>query len=65
MSARASSYPLHLDVTGRRVLVAGGGPVAARRARDLLEAGALVRVVAPALCEDLRELLPRLEWEPA
>ncbi|NAZ78257.1 uroporphyrinogen-III C-methyltransferase, partial [Kineococcus sp. T13] len=65
MSARASSYPLHLDVTGRRVLVAGGGPVAARRARDLLEAGALVRVVAPALCEDLRELLPRLQWEPA
>jgi uroporphyrin-III C-methyltransferase/precorrin-2 dehydrogenase/sirohydrochlorin ferrochelatase len=56
-------YPLHLDLRGRRVLVAGGGPVAARRARDLLEAGADVLVVAPALCEDLRDLLPHLTWE--
>lgn len=57
-------YPLHLDVRGRRVLVAGGGPVAARRAGDLLAAGADVLLVAPAVCEDLRELLPRLTWEP-
>ncbi|WP_337061553.1 uroporphyrinogen-III C-methyltransferase [Kineococcus sp. G2] len=55
-------YPLHLDLTGRRVLVAGGGPVAARRAADLVAAGADVHVVAPAVCEDLRELLPRLTW---
>lgn len=57
------TYPLHLDVSGRRVLVAGGGPVAARRARDLVSAGADVLVVAPALCEDLRDLLPHLTWE--
>ncbi|GAA0321930.1 uroporphyrinogen-III C-methyltransferase [Kineococcus aurantiacus] len=57
------TYPLHLDVSGRRVLVAGGGPVAARRARDLADAGADVLVVAPALCEDLRDLLPRVRWE--
>ncbi|NAZ88588.1 SAM-dependent methyltransferase, partial [Kineococcus indalonis] len=55
-------YPLHLDLTGRRVLVAGGGPVAARRAGDLVAAGADVHVVAPAVCEDLRELLPALTW---
>ncbi|WP_432511793.1 uroporphyrinogen-III C-methyltransferase [Kineococcus sp. SYSU DK001] len=55
-------YPLHLDVTGRRVLVAGGGPVAARRAHDLVAAGADVLVVAPALCEDLRDLLPAVTW---
>ncbi|WP_432548079.1 uroporphyrinogen-III C-methyltransferase [Kineococcus sp. SYSU DK004] len=48
--------PLHLDVTGRRVLVAGGGPVAARRAADLVTAGADVVVVAPQLCEDLADL---------
>ncbi|WP_432562939.1 uroporphyrinogen-III C-methyltransferase [Kineococcus sp. SYSU DK003] len=57
-------YPLHLDVSGRRVLVAGGGPVAARRARDLADAGADVLVVAPALCEDLRDQLDRVTWEP-
>ncbi|WP_432570671.1 uroporphyrinogen-III C-methyltransferase [Kineococcus sp. SYSU DK005] len=55
-------YPLHLDLAGRRVLVAGGGPVAARRAGDLVAAGADVHVVAPAVCEDLRDLLPALTW---
>ncbi len=39
-------FPLHLDLTGRRVLVVGGGPVAARRVRALQDAGAAVEVVA-------------------
>ena len=42
-----------LDVTGRRVVVVGGGPVAARRATALAADGAVVTVVAPQLCEDL------------
>ena len=50
-------YPLTLDVTGRRVVVVGGGPVAARRARGLLDAGALVEVIAPWVCEDLADLM--------
>ena len=48
---------LGLDLAGRTVLVAGGGPVAARRARRMLDDGAHVRVVAPQLCEDLRDLV--------
>jgi uroporphyrin-III C-methyltransferase/precorrin-2 dehydrogenase/sirohydrochlorin ferrochelatase len=44
---------LGLDLTGRAVLVAGGGPVAARRARPLAAEGAVVMVVSPVLCEDL------------
>jgi uroporphyrin-III C-methyltransferase / precorrin-2 dehydrogenase / sirohydrochlorin ferrochelatase len=40
-------YPLFLDLTDRRVVVVGGGSVAVRRTRDLLEAGAVVTVVAP------------------
>jgi uroporphyrin-III C-methyltransferase / precorrin-2 dehydrogenase / sirohydrochlorin ferrochelatase len=47
------TYPVNLDVSGRRVVVVGGGPVAARRAAGLLTAGARVDVVAPWLCEDL------------
>jgi uroporphyrin-III C-methyltransferase/precorrin-2 dehydrogenase/sirohydrochlorin ferrochelatase len=47
---------LGIDLTDRLVLVAGGGPVAARRVLALLAAGAKVRVVAPELCEDLAEL---------
>ncbi|REF38195.1 uroporphyrinogen-III C-methyltransferase [Thermasporomyces composti] len=49
-------YPLLLDLAGRRAVVVGGGPVAARRARGLLDAGADVLVVAPTLCEELAEL---------
>ena len=44
-----------LEVTGRAVLVAGGGPVAARRATSLVSDGAVVTVVAPQLCEDLAD----------
>jgi len=43
------TYPLHLRLDGRRVLVVGGGPVAARRVQGLLKAGADVDVVAPEL----------------
>ncbi|MGH8894004.1 MAG: uroporphyrinogen-III C-methyltransferase [Actinomycetes bacterium] len=51
------SYPLTLDVAGRRAVVVGGGPVAARRATGLVAAGANVEVVSPFLCEDLRDLV--------
>jgi uroporphyrin-III C-methyltransferase/precorrin-2 dehydrogenase/sirohydrochlorin ferrochelatase len=49
-------YPLGLKVAGRLVVVVGGGPVAARRARALVEAGARVRVIAPDVCEELSVL---------
>lgn len=54
-----------LEVSGRRVLVAGGGPVAARRAATLCADGALVTVVAPRVCEDLRDLVVdgAVRWE--
>jgi len=41
------TYPIVLNLAGRRVLVVGGGNVALRKARDLADAGAAVRVVAP------------------
>ncbi|WP_084130058.1 uroporphyrinogen-III C-methyltransferase [Demequina sp. NBRC 110055] len=42
-----------LDLRGRRVVVAGGGSVAARRVRRFVTEGALVTVVAPDIDEDL------------
>ncbi|RXR27370.1 uroporphyrinogen-III C-methyltransferase [Oerskovia turbata] len=50
-------YPLGLRIAGRPVVVVGGGPVAARRTRSLVLAGAHVRVVAPEVCEDLAALI--------
>ncbi|GIG39728.1 uroporphyrinogen-III C-methyltransferase [Cellulomonas phragmiteti] len=58
-------HPLLLDLAGRRAVVVGGGPVAARRAHGLLADGAAVHVVAPALCEDLADLAAAgaLTWD--
>ena len=60
------SYPLLLEVAGRRVVVVGGGPVAARRAAPLAEAGADLVVVSPFLCEPLADLVAagRATWRP-
>lgn len=51
-----SVYPLMLDGASVRALVVGGGSVAARKARALLEAGASVRLVAPEVHPALAEL---------
>ena len=59
-------YPTALRLLGRPVLVVGGGPVAARRAKGLLDAGARVTVVAPLACPALTGLADAgiLVWEP-
>lgn len=59
-------YPLLLDVSGKPVVLVGGGPVAARRAHALVEAGADLHVVAPYVCEPLAELIAagRARWSP-
>ena len=51
------SYPLTLDLTGRRVLVVGGGVVALGRVTRAVAAGARVEVVAPTLDTRLRALV--------
>jgi uroporphyrin-III C-methyltransferase / precorrin-2 dehydrogenase / sirohydrochlorin ferrochelatase len=55
-AARQPDYPLMLSMTGRRAVVVGGGQVALRRVRTLLEAGAHVVVIAPAVEAELAEL---------
>ncbi len=59
-------YPTALRLLGRPVLVVGGGPVATRRAKGLLDAGARVTVVAPLACPALDGLADAglLDWRP-
>ena len=45
--------PIFLDIRGRKVLVDGGGTVAARRVERALSAGALVEVYDPAPGEEV------------
>jgi uroporphyrin-III C-methyltransferase / precorrin-2 dehydrogenase / sirohydrochlorin ferrochelatase len=51
-----TGFPLLLDLTGRRVLVVGGGVVAWRRATRLRDAGAVIQVVAPTVRPELADL---------
>ena len=50
-------FPLFLDVAGRRCLVVGGGPIGERKARSLLDCGARVVIVSPALTLSLASLV--------
>ena len=56
-TAAPTLFPLFLDLRGRRVLVVGGGSVAARKVTALLEAQADVALVAPALDATLAPLV--------
>ncbi len=56
MPVSETLYPVSLVVAGKRCVVVGGGPVAARKAAALSEAGADVLVVAPVICDEIRAL---------
>ncbi|MBH3440463.1 siroheme synthase CysG [Pseudomonas luteola] len=49
--------PLFHNLSGRPVLIVGGGEVALRKARLLKDAGAMLKVVAPRIHPAMRELI--------
>jgi len=49
-------YPVSLNISGRKCVVVGGGQVALRKAKALLEHGADVEVISPELCPQLVKL---------
>jgi len=51
-----SYYPASLNIRGKRCVGIGGGEVALRKARALLDCGAEVTVVSPTLHPDLAKL---------
>lgn len=59
------TYLAGLLLTGRRVVVVGGGAVAARRVPKLLEAGARVVLISPEAAPSLAQLADaaRLDWQ--
>ena len=52
-------YPINLDIKNKSCVVVGGGEVAFRKIRDLLSAGANVKVIAPEICAGVEELFQR------
>jgi uroporphyrin-III C-methyltransferase/precorrin-2 dehydrogenase/sirohydrochlorin ferrochelatase len=61
-------FPAFLKIAGRKVLVVGGGPMAAAKIAPLREAGALIHVVAPEICPVLDQTaaasVVRREFQP-
>jgi siroheme synthase-like protein len=58
------AYPIFLDVSTRPIVIVGGGVVAARKARALLDAGATsVTCVSPAFHRDLPAGVTRVTAE--
>ena len=54
-------YPINLNIENKNCVVIGGGQVALRKICGLLEAGALVKVIAPEICAEVEELFLRGE----
>lgn len=61
-------FPLFIELSGRRVLIVGGGRLALHKARMLLPYGAELTAVAPEFCPELEAMegltLVRRAFEP-
>ncbi len=55
-----ADLPIMLRLDGRLVLIVGGGEVALRRAKAMVDCGAQVRLVAPQVIEELNHV-PRVQ----
>jgi precorrin-2 dehydrogenase / sirohydrochlorin ferrochelatase len=49
-------YPIFLNLKAKKCVVIGGGQVALRKAKALLECQAAVEVISPKLCSEFNEL---------
>lgn len=56
-------FPVFLDLKSRLCLLVGGGEVATRKGRMLAKAGARLRIVAPEISAELRELVAQHQGE--
>lgn len=58
------SYPVFMDLEGRRCVVVGGGEVANRKARKLLQARAEVVVISPEIKPELESVAVEVMRRP-
>ena len=49
-------FPVMVDLSAMEVLVVGGGRIAYRKVKKLLDFGGRVKVIAPEFCQDLYSL---------
>ncbi|WP_243385996.1 NAD(P)-binding protein [Bacillus kexueae] len=58
-------YPVMLNLKGREVVIIGGGKVASRKIRGLLDSKALITVISPIITAEISELEAekKLKWK--
>ena len=63
-STNTPLYPVNLDIGGKRCLVVGGGPVAARKVKALLLCGGVVQIISPDASDTIARLAEEgdIEW---
>ena len=49
-------FPMFVELSGREILVVGGGPIAARRIRVLKGFGCRILAVAPEVAEEIKKM---------
>ncbi|MBO0451242.1 MULTISPECIES: precorrin-2 dehydrogenase/sirohydrochlorin ferrochelatase family protein [Enterococcus] len=49
-------YPVLIDIKEFAVLIVGGGKIATRKAKNLVESGAVPTIIAPIITEELKAL---------
>lgn len=59
----SARFPFFLNIARCKTVIAGGGRVAVRRARALLEAGADVTAVAPLFCREMPAGVTKIDRE--
>lgn len=57
-------FPISLKLQQQRCLIVGGGHIALRKATLLAKAGAIIDVVAPAIEDQLLQLIKTTGGEP-
>lgn len=57
--------PLMIDLADKEIVIAGGGRVAERRIRSLLESGACITVISPHVTEDIQRFAEegKIKWK--
>lgn len=56
MDKESKFFPLFIDIKDKNILVVGGGSIATRRIKTLLNFGALINVISPNVTDELRKL---------
>lgn len=54
-------FPLFINLKEKEILVFGGGTIATRRIKAMLPYGAIIRVIAPEISEELQRLAEQNE----